>query len=358
MEAHGQRTGFPQKVGLYTGPHLKNVEERVQINSRPISETAFAKYVFEVWDKLLCSDAAKPRYLQLLMLVSVHAFIREGVHAAVFETHHGGEYDATNAIETSVISGITPIGMDHIQQLGPTIENIAWHKAGIFRKDAPALSVSQRFEVTEVLNRRAKEKGADLRYITEIDPALPLNAPALRPEVQKWNASLALALSNGFLKSKSPQDTSGLTSLDVAKGVEQFFWLGRYQQVIDGDYQWFFDGAHNDLSLQKAAEWFADVTTEMQRYKSKHHLQATAKLVNSTTCIQRILIFSHISDRDGASLLKIIAKTLQERGILIQHLILSTYYERLDGTSPPGSAHRTFLQYPVVANSPHRPMFQ
>ncbi|KAL2045242.1 hypothetical protein N7G274_002325 [Stereocaulon virgatum] len=253
------------------------------------------------------------------MLVSVHAFIREGVNAAVFETHNGGEYDATNAIDKSVISGITSIGMDHVQQLGPTIENIAWHKAGILRKDAPAFSVPQRPEVVEVLNRRAKERGADLEYVSEVDPALPLNAPALRPEVQKMNASLALALSNGFLKSKLPDDYSGLTSHDVAKGVEQFFWLGRYQQVFDGKCQWFFDGAHNDLSVQKAAEWFADVATEMQ----------------STTCIQRILIFSQISDRDGASLLKIIAKTLQERGILIHHLILTTYHERLDGNDPP-----------------------
>ena len=199
------------------------------------------------------------------MLVAVHAFIGEGVDAAVFETHNGGEYDATNVIERSVVSGITPIGMDHIAQLGPTIENIAWHKAGIFRNGAPAFSAPQEPEVVEVLDQRAKEKEANLKYVVDIDPLLPTNAPALKPEVQKTNASLALALCNGFLKSKLPGEP-GLTSLDIAGGVEQFFWLGRYQQIVDGAYQWFLDGAHNDLSVQKAAEWFAEVARESQRY--------------------------------------------------------------------------------------------
>ncbi|KAK3173247.1 hypothetical protein OEA41_006576 [Lepraria neglecta] len=303
LKAHGERTGFPRKVGLYTSPHLKYVQERVQINSKPLSETSFAKYIFEVWDKLSSSDSAKPRYLQLLFLVSVHAFIKEGVDAAVFETHNGGEYDATNAIEKSIVSGITPIGMDHIEQLGPTIRNIAWHKAGIFRKGALAFSASQEPEVAEVLSRRAKEKEAGLTYVTDIDPALPANAPALKPEVQKMNASLALALSNGFLKSKLPKELSGLTSVDVARGVEQFFWLGRYQQIVSGTCQWFLDGAHNDLSVHKAAQWFAEAATEIQ----------------STTSNPRILIFSHISDRDGAGLLRLIAKTLQERDRCFEH---------------------------------------
>ena len=349
LKAYGDRTGFPQKVGLYTSPHLKYVQERVQINSKPISETSFAKYVFEVWDKLSSSDSAKPRYLQLLFLVSVHAFIKEGVDAAVFETHNGGEYDATNAIEKSIVSGITPIGMDHIEQLGPTIENIAWHKAGIFRKGALAFSASQELEVAEVLSRRAEEKEAGLTYVTDVDPALPANAPTLKPEVQKMNASLALALSNGFLKLKVPKEFSGLTSVDVARGVEQFFWIGRYQQIVNGTCQWFLDGAHNDLSVHKAAQWFAEMATETQRYLSRPYSEACAKAASSTTSNPRILIFSHISDRDGAGLLRLIAKTLQERGILIQYLILSTYDERLDGGTPPGGAHAALSMVPSIS---------
>ena len=39
-------------AGLYTSPHLVAVRERIRINGEPISEELFAKYFFEVWDKL------------------------------------------------------------------------------------------------------------------------------------------------------------------------------------------------------------------------------------------------------------------------------------------------------------------
>jgi folylpolyglutamate synthase len=42
----------PSKIGLYTSPHLRFVRERIQINNEPISEDLFAKYFFDVWDRL------------------------------------------------------------------------------------------------------------------------------------------------------------------------------------------------------------------------------------------------------------------------------------------------------------------
>ena len=266
LRAHGERTGFPCKIGLYTSPHLKYVQERVQINSVPVSEKLFAKYVFEVWDRLSSYDAAKPRYLQLLMLVSVHAFIEEGVDAAIYETHNGGEYDATNMITKPVVTGISTIGLDHVEQLGPTIGNIAWHKAGIFKTASPAFSTAQELEATRMLESRAREKGVDLNFVMDLDPALPESALTLKPGVQNTNASLALALTNAFLKLRGPRSSAALSTSDIARGVKHFFWLGRFQQIVQGKYVWFLDGAHNELSVQKAAEWFADVLLETYRY--------------------------------------------------------------------------------------------
>ena len=60
-------------------------------------------------------------------------------------------------------------------------------------------------------------------------------------------------------------------------------------------------------------------------------------VANSAISVPRILIFSHISDRDGAALLRLIAQTLKERNVSIKHLILSTYDETPNGT-PSGSA--------------------
>ena len=267
LRAHKERTGYPQKIGLYTSPHLKVIQERVQINSHPLSEDLFAKYVFEVWDRLsLASDPSKgPRYLQLLFLTSVHAFIQEKVDVAIYETHNGGEYDATNIFPQPAATGIATIGMDHVVQLGPTIENIAWHKAGIFHKGTSAFATLQVPAATAILERRAAEKDTTLEFIG-VDPQIPTSVSTLKTDVQRLNASLALALTNTFLAERAPSGYSRLTQQDVNSGVENFFWPGRFHQITDGNHQWFLDGAHNDLSVLKAAQWFAAAAPETQRY--------------------------------------------------------------------------------------------
>jgi folylpolyglutamate synthase len=59
--------------------------------------------------------------------------MEEQVDAVILEVGVGGEYDATNVIESPVVCGITSLGMDHVAVLGDTIEKIAWHKAGIIK---------------------------------------------------------------------------------------------------------------------------------------------------------------------------------------------------------------------------------
>ncbi|KAI9736733.1 MAG: hypothetical protein M1834_000937 [Cirrosporium novae-zelandiae] len=318
LRVHGITTGYPQKIGLYTSPHLKNIRERIRINWEPISEELFAKSFFEVWDRLP-KDASEaldvPRYLQLLALISFHVFIKEGVDVAIYETHFGGEYDATNIVQRPVATGITTIGMDHVKLLGPSIESIAWHKGGIFKPGSLAFSAFQEPVVATVLQRRAVEKQVTLKFVG-IDSLLPINAKVLKPEIQKTNSSLALALVGAFLKEKAPNGSKSITPHDIVLGIEQFFWPGRFHQILDGNYQWFLDGAHNELSVQHAAKWFAETASELQ-----------SGLFPRT----RILIFSNFSERDGVALLSCIAKSLRENRMQLQHVIFSTYDERQDG---------------------------
>jgi folylpolyglutamate synthase len=252
------RTGFPKRIGLYTSPDLQGIRERIQIDNKPITEELFTRYFFEVWDRLGIEQSSgpvrQPRYLQFLALLAFHTFIRENVDAAIFETHHGGEYDTTNVIQGPVVTGITSLGMDHVEQLGPTIENIAWHKAGIFKPGAPAFSVPQEAGPAEVLRSRAAEKNTTLTVVP-INDALPANARALSAPVQRINSSLALELTKAFLQAKKPGHT--MDADDISNGIENFSWAGRFEIIEDGMSQWFLDGAHNPLSLEQAAGWFS-----------------------------------------------------------------------------------------------------
>ncbi|KAL8788262.1 MAG: hypothetical protein Q9213_001782 [Squamulea squamosa] len=268
LRAHGQKTGFPAKTGLYTSPHLINTEERIRINFRPLDKEVFARYVLETHRALQSSTGDPqdaPRYLQFLALVSFHTFIKEGVDVAIYETHQGGEYDATNVIPSPVVTAITAIDEDHIHQLGPSLKNIAWHKAGIFKAGAPAFSAPQQDAVATVLQERAAEKEVSLEFV-EICSDFPADAPQLKPEVQLLNFSLARAVSNVFLQQKAPQDNITLSSHDIIQGVQAFSWPGRFQSILDGNLAWFLDGAHNKISLEKCAQWFAQSSSKMEWY--------------------------------------------------------------------------------------------
>lgn len=273
----------PRHVGLFTSPHLIAVRERIRIDSRPISEELFAKYFFEVWDRLeagkegeaagtdggggagdhdrdveLAPLGTKPIYARYLTLMSYHVFLSEGVDVAVYETGIGGEYDATNIVERPVATGISTLGIDHVYVLGDTVEKIAWHKAGIMKTGSPAFTVEQVPSATLVLKGRAADKKVNLK-ILDIDPRL--NGVKIRPDAnfQKKNASLAIALAETALERVDPSfkaDREAPLPREFVEGLEQVVWRGRCEVKEEGKVLWHVDGAHTVDSLKMAARWF------------------------------------------------------------------------------------------------------
>ncbi|PWY72016.1 folylpolyglutamate synthase [Aspergillus eucalypticola CBS 122712] len=269
---------------------------------------------FPIWDTLLNTNIPNadttqqpPRYLQFLALLAFHTFIRENVDAVIIEVHQGGEFDATNVIQNPVVTGITSLRLDHLDQLGPTVESIAWHKSVIFKPGAPALSVPQDDSPSEVLHARAAEKHTSLT-IVPLNPNLPTDSSVLGSPVQRLNYSLAIELARTFLKAKAPYHV--IKPEDIPTAMRNITLIGRFEIIDDpdGQSQWFVDGAHNTLSLEKTAEWYSDIT---KRSAEQRH---------------RILIFSHFSkDRDGLALLECLAGSLVEQDALLDHVIFTTY---------------------------------
>lgn len=197
-----------------------------------------------------------PRYLQLLTLLSFHVFLKEKVDVAVYEPHMGGEYDATNVILSPVVTAVTRIAKDHVKFLGPSIRDIAWHKAGIFKPGCPAISSPQERIIAKALEQRANEKNVTLSFV-EPDLSLPVTA------FQKENCSLAKAVAQKWISLRFPDRLTNLTEC-INCGIQRFDWPGRYQQIEEGNHRWFLDGAHNELGLATAVSWFAEMS-KLQR---------------------------------------------------------------------------------------------
>ncbi|KAL8670690.1 MAG: hypothetical protein Q9224_007657, partial [Gallowayella concinna] len=219
------------KIGLYTSPHLRFVRERIRINNEPISEELFAKYFFETWDQLDASaralgeptgKTAKPSYFSFLTLMAFHTYMREEVDTAIIECGIGGEYDSTNIIVNPSATGITSLGIDHVQLLGRTIEEIAWHKAGIMKPSVPAYTVPQLPAAHAVLKARAEEKQSQISVIHK-NPLLDDIKLGLSAPFQYTNASLAIMLASAYLQTlPNPPTIDPLVELppEFIRGLE------------------------------------------------------------------------------------------------------------------------------------------
>lgn len=74
-----------------------------------------------------------PGYFRFLTLMAFHVFTELKVDATVLEVGVGGTFDSTNIVPKPVVTGITALGIDHVQVLGKTLPEIAWQKSGIFK---------------------------------------------------------------------------------------------------------------------------------------------------------------------------------------------------------------------------------
>jgi folylpolyglutamate synthase len=260
LRTYGHLRQYPRTVGLYTSPHIKTVRERIRINGSPISEELFAKRFFEVWNKLpkeSSKDLDVPRYLQLLALLSFHVFITEKVDVGIYETHLGGEYDATNIVVKPILTAVTTIANDHMHLLGPTIEDVAWHKSGIFKDGAPAFSSPQSVSVERVLRGRAADRNTKLTIVT-LDHTLEERPYLKMPSVQKINCSLALALVSTYIETKMSIVRQTISATELLARCQNPIWPGRFQYMCKDNLRLYIDGAHNASGISHAVEWYAD----------------------------------------------------------------------------------------------------
>ncbi|KAJ6455938.1 FolC bifunctional protein [Mycena vulgaris] len=228
-------------LGLYTSPHLVAVRERIRINGKPLSEEDFAKFFFEVWDRI---DQNK--------VFNLHIPIRLDV--TILEVGVGGAHDSTNIVPKPVVTGITALGIDHVNVLGKTLGEIAWQKGGIFKEGVPAFT-------------QAKDlKSSEFNVVSSV-PGLSQLKLGLAGAHQIQNATLAVHLARSFLHSRGLISSDEVLTDDFVRGLENARWPGRCQTVADPAFTnttWYLDGAHTLESLECCMQWFVSPGVGLQ----------------------------------------------------------------------------------------------
>lgn len=242
LRASGVRTG------LFTSPHLVDFRERIRVAGRWVDEAR----LFAALERIEALPAGKDRtFFEVATALGFLAFAEERVEWAVVEVGLGGRLDTTNVLEPE-LTVITPVGLDHTEILGGTLEAIAAEKAGIVKPGVTVvIGAGMDPRAREVIAGVARERRAPVIEAERL-AAGASGAPALAGPHQTENARTAraaLAVLGGFGLVIPPRV--------VDEGLAAARWPGRFEASPAEPRLW-WDGAHNPQGLAALARAWSE----------------------------------------------------------------------------------------------------
>ncbi|HET9084503.1 MAG TPA: Mur ligase family protein [Candidatus Limnocylindrales bacterium] len=323
------------RVGQTPKPHLVSYRERVEIDGHPISVEDFTRHVDAVL--AIADDVAArhgdPTEFELLTAVVFRHFAETGIDVALVEVGLGGRLDATHAWDGGV-AAVTNVGLDHMEQLGPTIAAIAREKAAIIEHGDRAVTGADG-EALEIIRRRARRVAAPLTSVSPapiVDwdrdgltvelPRLGQTRVGLRGRHQAANVAVADAVLDAL-------EEAGIATADDdarRRGYATAVWPGRLELVSRDGVDVLLDGAHNPAGAAALAQAIDDL---------RPHLAAGAVT----------LVMAAMADKDVDGIIDALAGA----GALLGARIIATTVDSARAMKPEDLAAHWRLRVPHVA---------
>lgn len=248
-------------TGLYTSPHIQQLNERFRIDGRPISDARLDALLVEVdrrareWAHAR-GEARDDGGLTVFEAETLAAFLwfaQQELDVAVLEVGLGGRLDATNVV-TPEVTSVVSVGLDHTDRLGDTIAAIAAEKAGILKPGVPMVVGLLPKDALSAVRVMAKERGCPLTvagtdYRVEGTPedfsyrsarlSLSGLSCGLSGAHQVQNAGVALAMLERWSERRpelAVDEAAMRAGLKSAQNPGRFEWLADDLLI---------DGAHN-----------------------------------------------------------------------------------------------------------------
>lgn len=333
LEAAGLR------VHVYTSPHLVRFNERFRLGKIGGGVLATDEQLRAALDRCERTNAGAP--ITVFEMETAAAFCLFAEHPAdvlLLEVGLGGRLDATNVIERPAASVITPIGVDHVEFLGDTLEKIAGEKAGIIKKGVPVISAEQPLEAETVIEAVAKKLRAPLhmanqhwhvavergRLVYQDERGLlDLSAPRLFGRHQFGNAGLAIATLRAITDVKVDQSA-------FEHGIARAEWPARMQRLVSGalvdhapkDAEVWLDGGHNVDGGKVVAAALGDLEERVSRplvvvVGMMGNKDAGGFLANFAGLTRHIIVVP-IPDQDNAMQPDVLADAARRLGMRVE----------------------------------------
>ncbi|HBM4073521.1 TPA: bifunctional folylpolyglutamate synthase/dihydrofolate synthase [Listeria innocua] len=255
------------KTGTFTSPYIETFNERISVNGIPVSDQMIVdlanriKPIAEELEKTVYGPPSEFEIITAMMFLCFADY--EPIDIGIIEVGLGGRLDSTNVL-TPLISVITTIGMDHMEFLGNSIEQIAGEKAGIIKPGIPVISGVIQKEAQEVIINNAvrnnsnvawlnkdffiQNRGDEITFRTSHGDEISDITIGLLGIHQLNNAAVAIKVLQ-YLNTFSSYE---INQSAIKQGLKKAFWPGR-MELLDVKPFIMLDGAHNPEGVKTFA---------------------------------------------------------------------------------------------------------
>lgn len=250
------------KTGLFVGPSIEGMNDRIRINGDFIPPEKFYHYLKTIVDKINELEI-NCIYFEIVTLIALMYFADEGVDFAIFEVGVGGLYDSTNCFLQKSADVIMKIDYDHQNVLGNTLEEIAFNKAGIIMPFDTVYVYPQGDNVIDVIKDEAKKVDAKVKVLD--DKSLSIGKTGTETEFSYDGEDYSVSLAGEFQAKNAAmalwvaKDLNDRFRLDISdeaikKGLSEVKWPCRIETVKKDPYI-IIDGAHNEASAAELKKY-------------------------------------------------------------------------------------------------------
>ncbi len=261
------------QTGLFISPFIEKFHERIQFDGAYITDEELQSYTEQVvakTEEMVAEGFDSPTEFEVVTAIALLYFAKKKADPVILEVGLGGRGDSTNIVEKPLVSIITSISYDHMQQLGNTLAEIAGEKAGIIKPGVPVVSNVAEREAAAVIARKAYEKGCVLYDAAKLKYNLrQMSAAGAALDLHIYGTDYADVRISMAGKHQAENAKTALTALEILrkqgiikvsrdrlyKGIALAKQPGRFETVQENP-RIILDGAHNEAgagALREAA---------------------------------------------------------------------------------------------------------
>ena len=265
-------------VNVYTSPHIVKFNERIFLNDHFITDDEFEKLVYEV-DR--ANNNQDITFFEFVTALASVAFSKHKADYHIIETGLGGIGDSTNVFDQPKAQILTPISLDHLEYLGPTLKDIVRNKCGIIKEKTNIVISKQSAETIKYIDEDLKKNNSKKFILSEDFQVseennnmiyqddlglMDLKLPKMKGRFQLENAATAIqTLRSVGINLNNAKTSEAIRKTELPARIQEIT-KGNLRNHVHDENRLIIDGSHNKEGGKELADYLSKVQGKQRIY--------------------------------------------------------------------------------------------